>query len=83
MSGSYRSIWSAEQRKLPKHATPQERGEATRRAAEIYHGGGREVRRNPGGGMLKLALIVGAAVVLGPRLLAPKNPDNRPRSIAG
>lgn len=82
--GTWREIFSAEQRKLPRNATPDQRAEATRRASRIYRGleaapaRARRTRRNPsGGGLVKLGLLGGAAY-LGLKLLGKSAAPNPP-----
>lgn len=79
--GGWREIFSKYQRELPRNATPQERGEATRRASREYHG----ERSNPSkGDATRVALVVGMAFV-GYKLLqglqaAKETPEQKPSS---
>lgn len=67
---TWKQIFAAEQRKLPKGATPKERGEATKRAARIYHGQG--IKTNPDS---QNWLLIGAVVVGGYLLLQNIKPQ--------
>lgn len=63
MKSAWHAISTAELRKVGRHASTRERGNALKRASAIYRGA--TVRSNPSGGsMLKLGLI-GAAAYLG------------------
>lgn len=61
----WRDYFTAAQRALPRDATPQMRARATQRAAAAYRAGKNLPTRSnpPGGGMVKLALMAGAAYV--------------------
>lgn len=52
----WRELFTQVQRQLPKDATPQQRGEATRRAAAIYRG---RMRSNPDDSRLVKWLVGG------------------------
>ncbi len=59
---SWRDVFTTEQRKLPRGATPKERGQATIRASRIYHG--RQLQSNPDGKQLAKAGLIAAAAYL-------------------
>ena len=66
MKRSWKSISTAELRKLDRNASPRERGDALKRASAIYRGA--PVRTNPsgGGGIVKLGLLAGAEFLIMP-----------------
>ncbi len=74
---SYRDLFKQVQGELPRNATPQERGEATRRAAAIWRGRrqGAVVRENPSGSELKRLALFGLLAYVGLQLLQRRQPQ--------
>jgi hypothetical protein len=66
MAETWRQVFTRHQRALPKTASFQERGQATRRAADEYHG---RTRSNPDRGDLKKIAIGGAIAFAAYKLL--------------
>lgn len=80
---AYRQLFARVQDELPKTATRGQRGQAAKRAAELWRSGEQQmdVRSNPaGGGLIRTAIVIGLAYLGYRALKSQQQPAPEPEA---